>query len=329
MKKFFIISLMCILYTGLYAQDPEFTQFYANPLYLNPAFAGTGGGPRFTLNYRDMWPSVPKSWITYGASWDQHFDALAGGLGVQVVFDQAGEGKMTRKIGNLMYSYQLPVSKSFALKLSLEAGIQQVAIDFSKLTFPDMIDPKLGFVYQTKEPVVTEHPGLYKMTPFPDFSFGILGYSNKLYGGLAVNHINKPKQSFIGTNSYLPIKYTAHFGMMIPLDNGREHKRFFSPNIMFQNQEKFWQLNLGTYFIKDRFIAGVWMRQTSANFDAMMAMIGINAGPVRFGYSYDITFSEARYGAKGSHEVSLMIQLPENERSKNPKWHKLKCPGFY
>ncbi|MGZ3931802.1 MAG: type IX secretion system membrane protein PorP/SprF, partial [Bacteroidia bacterium] len=23
------------------AQDPQFTQFYANPLYLNPAFAGT------------------------------------------------------------------------------------------------------------------------------------------------------------------------------------------------------------------------------------------------------------------------------------------------
>ncbi len=23
------------------AQDPEFTQFYANPLYLNPAFAAT------------------------------------------------------------------------------------------------------------------------------------------------------------------------------------------------------------------------------------------------------------------------------------------------
>jgi hypothetical protein len=29
-----------------FAQDPQFTQFYANPLYLNPAFAGTARCPR-------------------------------------------------------------------------------------------------------------------------------------------------------------------------------------------------------------------------------------------------------------------------------------------
>ena len=28
-----------------HAQDPEFSQFYSNPLLLNPAFAGTGAVP--------------------------------------------------------------------------------------------------------------------------------------------------------------------------------------------------------------------------------------------------------------------------------------------
>ena len=33
------------------AQDPEFTQFYSNPVYLNPAFAGAARRPRFVMNY--------------------------------------------------------------------------------------------------------------------------------------------------------------------------------------------------------------------------------------------------------------------------------------
>ncbi len=32
------ITLTCM---KLNAQDPKFSQFYANPIYLNPAFAGT------------------------------------------------------------------------------------------------------------------------------------------------------------------------------------------------------------------------------------------------------------------------------------------------
>ena len=40
------------------AQDPQFTQFYANPLYLNPAFAGTARCPRLVMAYRNQWPSL-------------------------------------------------------------------------------------------------------------------------------------------------------------------------------------------------------------------------------------------------------------------------------
>ena len=47
MKKLIFSTLLIGLFAlapthQAYAQDPEFTQFYANPLYLNPAFAGTG-----------------------------------------------------------------------------------------------------------------------------------------------------------------------------------------------------------------------------------------------------------------------------------------------
>ena len=53
-----IAAFFCIPTQKAYAQDPEFTQFYANPLYLNPAFAGTGRCPRIIMNYRNQWPAI-------------------------------------------------------------------------------------------------------------------------------------------------------------------------------------------------------------------------------------------------------------------------------
>src|SRR5690606_27230107 len=75
---------------GASAQDPQFTQFYANPLYLNPAFAGTARCPRVVMNYRNQWPALTGTFVTTSASYDQHVDGMMGGLGRLVTHDQAG-----------------------------------------------------------------------------------------------------------------------------------------------------------------------------------------------------------------------------------------------
>lgn len=58
MVKHFIFLLSALLLsslTVLNAQDAHFTQFYANSLYLNPAFAGAERCPKISLNYRNQW----------------------------------------------------------------------------------------------------------------------------------------------------------------------------------------------------------------------------------------------------------------------------------
>ena len=58
MTKRIVIPALLLLFAyseNAFAQDPSFTQFYANPLYLNPAFAGTARCPRLNLNYRNQW----------------------------------------------------------------------------------------------------------------------------------------------------------------------------------------------------------------------------------------------------------------------------------
>lgn len=326
MKKLFIIGLVLLSFTAI-AQDPEFTQFFANPLYLNPAFAGTAKGARYSMNYRDQWASLDNSFVTYAASYDQHFDALGGGIGAQLLYDVAGDGELSTSMASLAYSYHLNLTPKFTIKAALQTSVQRKHIDFSKLIFPDMIHARQGVIYETGETLPST--GDYFMDPFLDFSAGFLGFTKKFYAGIVFNHINQPKQTFLDDQtSILPMKITTHFGMQIPLDQSRNPTRFFSPNILIQKQADFIQFNLGAYYIKDYFVAGVYWRQTPTNHDAAMLLIGMKRDPFKIGYSYDITFSNVRFGGGGSHEISLIVEIPSKTPVNQTKWRKLSCPDF-
>ncbi|MFN5148175.1 MAG: type IX secretion system membrane protein PorP/SprF, partial [Flavobacteriia bacterium] len=82
MKRIIGIFAMTVITVCANAQDPTFTQFYANPLYLNPALAGSYGCSRFALNYRNEWPALSGNYVTYSASYDQYFKNISGGFGL-------------------------------------------------------------------------------------------------------------------------------------------------------------------------------------------------------------------------------------------------------
>src|SRR5436190_16649719 len=170
-RKIYLLGVLCMLSAVVFGQDPEFTQFYANPLYLNPAFAGSQKCPRVCLNYRNQWPSLSGNFITYSASYDQYVDKLAGGIGVLLMNDQAGEGTLTTTNASLIYAYHLNVSREFSIKFGFQATYVQKKVDWDKLRFGDQIDPKYGFVYNTTEirPETTKS--------FFDFSAGVLAYT--------------------------------------------------------------------------------------------------------------------------------------------------------
>lgn len=51
------------------AQDPHFTQFYASPLYMNPAAAGSAthdgaAAARTIAQYRNQWSGLPGNFNT-------------------------------------------------------------------------------------------------------------------------------------------------------------------------------------------------------------------------------------------------------------------------
>lgn len=318
MLKRIIVTLSILLFFGLseklFAQDPEFTQFYANPLYLNPALAGTARCPRVNLNYRNQWPGIQGTYVTYSASYDQHFDAIGGGVGLLVINDKAGQGTLTTTNVSGIYSYLLNVTREFSLKFGMQATFFQKSIDWSKLTFGDMIDERRGFVYNTNEvQKLSSRSGV-------DFSAGVFGYSKRYFFGFAANHLTQPDEGLLG-RSTLPMKLTAHAGAMLPIGD-KSSQTFISPNILFQQQQNFQQLNLGMYVMKGSIVGGLWYR----NQDSFIAVIGFQQHFFKIGYSYDVTVSKLTSATAGSHEISFSLQFECKPKKK--KFRLVSCPSF-
>ena len=136
---------------GVKAQvDVAFSQFYANPLYLNPAFAGSKVCPRVSLNYRSQWPSLVSAFTTVSASYDQYIDALHGGVGALLMTDRQGDhAALSTSSLAVMYAFRFQLAREVWVNAGLQAGITNTSLNWNELRFPDMIDYVNGFTGQT------------------------------------------------------------------------------------------------------------------------------------------------------------------------------------
>lgn len=311
-----------------FAQDPIFSQFYANPLYLNPALAGSNVCPRAILNYRNQWPSISGTYVTYNASYDQHMDKISGGVGLLVNNDMAGEGALTTTTASGIYSYRLQINRKLTLNAGFQATYFQRKIDWYKLTFPDQIDPKYGFVY-----ISQEKPPDNTSRGFMDFSTGmVFGDNENFYVGAALNHLTQPNDGFYtDVSSKLYMKFTFHAGAVFGLKPKRQGGRqpedpTISPNILYQQQQNFQQINYGLYVNRFPFVGGLWFRQSFQNPDSFIFLVGFRQPSYQFGYSYDLTVSKLTNITGGAHEFTFayLFKCPP----KKVKVKAINCPSF-
>lgn len=319
MKHFFSFLLFIFISGVVFTQDLEFTQFYSNPVYLNPAFAGSHGCPRFAMNYRNQWPSLSGSYVSYAASYDQYFKSISGGFGVILVNDVQAK-TINTTTGSLVYSYHQKLNRKWTMYFGAKATWEQKSLDWSKLTFGDMIDPRKGFIYQTGDQPRTGNRGFF------DASAGLIVFSKIFNFGVAAHHLNQPNESMIlGTEDQLPIRLTAHTSATIALGGKSKYNNSTSiiPSVIYSYQNGFQQINVGTYVKYGNMQFGAWFR----NRDAFILTVGINTGIFKVGYSYDVTVSKLNNGVSGgSHEVSLGFNLT----CKTPpqKFRTISCPSF-
>src|SRR3954467_10487732 len=105
MRKLLATLFVLVIAFVAHAQDPNFSQFFASPLTLNPALTGKFDGMfRVAGNYRNQWPTINNAFTTATISLD------AGILKNKIPeYDQFGIGFMgfTDKSGNgvLQHNY--------------------------------------------------------------------------------------------------------------------------------------------------------------------------------------------------------------------------------
>jgi type IX secretion system PorP/SprF family membrane protein len=303
----YFVGLSFIIVTDSFGQDPTFSQFYANPLYLSPSFAGATNEYRLAVNYRDQWPAVPGVFNTYSISFDKAMPNFNSGIGVLATYDVAGSGNLSTTNIGLLYSYDFNINKEWHIRPGVNFKFYYLGLDIGKLVFNSQITGS------GTSPSVTPPP--FDNVADIDFATSALIYNSRTWAGFTLDHLLTPKTSFYGNDATLPVKFNFYGGTQILKQTRLRQKsqEILSVAINFQKQGKFYQSDLGLYFYKDPIIFGVWYRGiplvTSQAGDAIIGLIGIKTKQLHIGYSYDFTISSLIGSTGGAHEISLVYEF--------------------
>jgi type IX secretion system PorP/SprF family membrane protein len=337
MKKLLFAVTTCLcLSSAVLAPDPNFSQFFASPLTLNPALTGKFDGVyRVAGNYRNQWPTISNAYTTATVSYDAGImkgripEGDQFGIGFLGFTDRAGDGVLTTNHIGLSLAYHKSLDENSYHQLG--AGFQGVytnkRLNVANLKFQDMLTP-FGFTGTTSE--VFDH-GDQNLSYF-DLNAGILyngstnGYNN-FYIGASMYHINRPKESFQGANFLLNPRTTIQAGAKIPAGTynyihiaGNHSMQAKAHNTMIGAA---YSLNVNNDEENPTNVyLGSWYRFN----DALIPYMGLEFGEWHFGASYDVNTSTLKpaSNSRGGVEISLIYI----RKYTDPNMKKLNCPKF-
>ncbi len=332
-KLTFLLLTSLILGECAIAQDPHFSQFFASPLTLNPAFTGKFDGDwRFCANHRDQWPSIPKAYVTSSASIDfgilkskiPHGDVF--GIGLSGVTDKSAEGALKLNYGSASLSYHKSLDGDGynTIGAGFQATYTSITLDMTKLVFEDQLRQN-GFTGMTNEVLTNGNSQNYV-----DMNAGLLfsgstDGKNNYYLGTSIYHINKPSVSFIDKQWNLTSRVTIHGGGTFPMtENISLHA-----SAIYQMQNSAHEFVLGSSLSAllnnneehpSNIYFGAWMRMN----DAIIPYMGLEFSNLRIGASYDVNTSSLKAATlgRGGTEFSLIYIHQPAEHVGIP------CPRF-
>ncbi len=320
---------------SLQAQDLQFSQYYAAPLYLNPALAGINQMGRAGMNYRLQWPAIDAKFETFSAYVDVNFDEKNSSVGLIFTNDEAGATGLRNSEVALQYAYQVRLNQQYTFRPAFQISYATRSIDFSSLIFGDQVDEN-GF---TGNPSA-ETFGNQKANFF-DTGLGGIIFSKNAWIGVAVHHVLEPDQSLGVVSDPLPRKTSIHGGYKFPLStnykpgvNARGQEKSITPTFNYRTQAGFHQLDLGAYFTYSPIIMGLWYRgipiKENNRAEAIVAMLGLQKNNFAFGYSFDFTLSDLGIATGGAHEFSLTYSFKWGDpRKPSRNVRELQCPVPY
>lgn len=340
----FCVLTLTLLVGNSFAQDPQFSQYYAAPMYLNPAMAGSDLQTRIGANYRNQWPGLDAQFSTFSAYADTYLDQYNSGVGIMIMNDVQGAADLQSLTISGAYSYELRISESVFFRPGFQASYIRRSIGYyENLVFANQINPEDPF--GPLFPGNTDLSGLGEPIGLFSLSIGGMLFTKDLWLGATVNHINEPNQSFLEGESPLPRKFSLHGGYRIGLGHGamkrdfthRYKERYFVPTINYKRQGPFEQLDVGAYLYAEPLIIGLWYRglpykplNSESNRDALVLLLGLSLPTgLDVGYSFDYTVSQLGIQSGGAHEISVSYRFPKsNPGAPRPRDTVLPCPKF-
>lgn len=345
MKKYWTIVLLFFgILSSTDAQDFHFSQFYAAPLHLNPAFAGSTELSRVGANYRKQWPGLGYDFNSYSAYFDHYIIDYSSGVGISVNSFEETHMKLKFTDISLQYAYNLKLSErqgSFGNNIDLKFGgqlsyvMRNAALD--QLVFGDQIN----LFDRTIAPVSLDALSLQEPVNYFDVSFGTLLVTDDFWVGGSAHHVTRPEITFFEDNgdSRLPVRWSVHGGYLFELNsrNMRYDKKdnYLTISANYKEQGPFQQLDLHAQWQHSQFFAGAGYRGLSSFSDlpyqaTFIGLIGVALETgVTIGYSYDTILSRFGRSTQGAHEISIRYSWYMGDpKKRNQRRTILEC-AFY
>lgn len=300
------------------AQDIHFSQFYMNPIFLNPALAGNFNGDwRFSANQRQQWRSVSRPYNTVAISAENKEGWILPGMyhGINFFHDAAGDGNYKTIEMSLSTAYQMYLDNDsiHSITPGFQFGINHRNIDYD------------NFKYDSQYNGLSFDASLPSMETFPNpkrtgllLNLGLMyAYRpekrKEIVAGLGWYNIPQNKQSFFGNDL---IKRDRRFAFHSKAVWELNFEWDLQPGIFLQFQGKYKEIIFGSnlrYIFKDKkgeYIApygGIWWR----NRDAAYLVAGMYYNNWIAGISYDLNFSKLvpASNLRGGLELSVQYVL--------------------
>ncbi|WP_157446993.1 PorP/SprF family type IX secretion system membrane protein [Cytophaga aurantiaca] len=335
MKFILTLTFVILCSRQIYAQDPQYSQMYANALYLCPAFAGAEENTRAIFATRYQWPGLDASFISNTFSVDHYIDRYKSGIGLIATSDFSTAAQLrSNEIGGI-YAFHAELSKKIVFRPALQLSYVNRSLNFNSLTFGSQYTNN-GY---TGGP--SNEPYNASTVSYLDISAGGILYSEKFWIGASTHHMNTPEQSFIHGQSELPMRISFFGGYKFSFTPewkkryvNPDEEKSITPTAFYKMQGKSDQLDIGLYGRYNILVIGMWYRgipvkvfkPEKMNNEAIILLIGFIYKNVTMGYSYDYTISKLSGRSGGAHELTLSYSF----KTKQPKriQRRVVCPKF-
>jgi type IX secretion system PorP/SprF family membrane protein len=323
------LLLACVCWTSAHAQiDPHFSQYYIQPMTMNPAFTGAFDGDyRVSAIWRSQYGNTLN---TRGLSAEKTTNKNAN-FGFNLVNQVSSDGAYSYTNGYLSFAYtgvRFGKNADHYLVMAMQLGFISRKFDVTKMQFGSQWVSGVGFDESGSSNETFLKP---QVTSF-DAGAGIAYYDatpNKtvsFFGGISAYHITQPDNPYLtnGNQSKLEIRYSAQAGMRIAASDLVS----IVPTVIYMQQGDAQERMGGVYFqIYANESTDVMFGSYYRIGDAITPFAGVYYKGLTFGLSYDVDASAK--SAAGSKGNSLEVSISYVGKKKSSMGvNRFYCPRF-